>query len=71
MMLLSLAPIGEVNQIKVIWGGEEIKNCLKAFGLAVDIEVCVLSKAYDDLFVVMVKDKRIAIGEELARKIMV
>ncbi len=70
-MLLSLAPIGEMNQIKAVWGGEEIRNCLEAAGLTVDSKVCVLLKTYDNAMIVGVEDKRIVIDEELARKIIV
>lgn len=70
-MLLSSAPIGEVKQIKAIWLEDDIKHILEDLGIAIDSEIRVVLKACDNAFIVCVKEKRIAIGEELARKIIV
>lgn len=70
-MLLLLAPIGEVYRIKAIWIDEETRNLLELFGFMINSEVIVKSKLYDDSLLVYVGNKRMAIGEELARKIMV
>ncbi|MDR1620598.1 MAG: ferrous iron transport protein A [Clostridiales bacterium] len=71
MMRLSLAPIGEINPVKAIWVEDTIRAILEEVGLTVDCEVCIVLKPYDDAFIVGVKDKRIAIGEEIARRIIV
>lgn len=70
-MLLSLAPVGEVNRIKAIWSDEETKNLLEVLGFLIDSEVIVKLKIYNDSFIVCVGNKRMAIGEEIARKIIV
>jgi Fe2+ transport system protein FeoA len=71
VMFLSLAPIGEVRQIKAIWLAKDMQDYLKDFGITVDSKVCLALKAYDDAYVINVKNRRIVIGEELARKIIV
>ena len=71
VMLLSLAPIGEINQVKAIWVEDKIKTILKEVGITEDCEIFVLLKPFDDALIVGVKDKRIVISEELARKIIV
>jgi len=70
-VLLSLAPLGEINRIKAIWCDEETRNFLEVLGFLIDTEVIVKSKLYDDSFIIYVGNKRMAIGEELARKIIV
>lgn len=70
-MLLSLAPIGEVKQIKAIWLEEDIKDVLEAYGITIDSEVCVVLKTGGDALIISVNDKRIVLGEELARRIIV
>lgn len=71
MMRLSLAPIGEINRVKAIWVNDKIRAILEELGLTIDCEVFVVLKPYDDALIIGVKDKRIAISEELARKIIV
>lgn len=70
-MLLSSAPVGEMNQVKAIWVEDKIKTVLEEMGITVDCEVFVVSKLHDDTVIVGVKDKRIAIGGEVARKIII
>jgi Fe2+ transport system protein FeoA len=70
-MLLSLAPIGQINHIKAIWVEDKIKAILEEVGIAVDSEVFVVLKPYDDAIIVGIKNKRIAIGKELASKVIV
>ena len=69
-MLLSLSPIGELNRIKAIWADDDMKKVLKEAGIAVDDDVFVILRTLDAL-IIKVNGKRIAIGEELARKIIV
>ncbi|MEY8352703.1 FeoA family protein [Lachnospiraceae bacterium 54-53] len=69
-MLLSLSPVGEISRIKAIWAEAHIMNILEEAGIAVDCEVYVRLKTYDDVLIVDVNGKRMAIGGELARKII-
>jgi Fe2+ transport system protein FeoA len=70
-MLLSSAPVGEVKRITAIWSDDRTKRLIKRFGLAVGSEVYVALEAYDDTLIIYTKGKRIAIDEELARRIVV
>ncbi len=60
MMPLALADVGELNTIKKIGGSPEVKKHLENLGFVVGGNV-----------IVNVKEARIAISEEMARKIMV
>lgn len=70
MIPLVMAQIGEVNSIKAFWGQEKIRTHLENLGFTTGIKVCVLSKTFGNV-IVNIKDTRIAISEELAKKIMV
>ena len=70
MMPLTLANIGEENIIRKIGGKPEIKKHLENLGFAVGGKVKVIS-ALGGNVIVNVKDTRIAVSEEMARKIMV
>ena len=71
VMLLSLAPIGEVMQVKAIWAENNKKNILEEVGITINSEIIVRLKIYDDAVIVSVKEKRIAISGEITRKIIV
>jgi ferrous iron transport protein A len=70
MMPLAMAQIGEANRIKAFWGQEKIRSHLETLGFTTGSDVCVLSKTFGNV-IVSIKDSRIAISEELAKKIMV
>ena len=70
MIPLSLAEIGVPLIIKHIGGGEKVKKHLTNLGFNVGGEVKVISSLAGNL-IVKVKESRIGISEELARKIMV
>ena len=70
-MLLSLAPIGEICSVKGICAGDEITDVLENIGFTVDSQVVILAKPFKDALIVGIRDKRIAIGKELACKIIV
>jgi ferrous iron transport protein A len=70
MMPLAMAQIGEANRIKAFRGQEKVRNHLETLGFTTGSEVCVLSKTFGNV-IVSIKDTRIAISEELAKKIMV
>ena len=70
MMPLALANIGEENTIKKIGGSPEAKKHLENLGFVVGGSVTVIT-ALGGNVIVNVKDARVAIGEEMARKIMI
>ncbi len=70
MMPLSLADIGEENTIKKIGGNTEVKKHLENLGFVVGGNVKVIS-ALGGNVIVNVKESRVAISEEMARRIMV
>ena len=70
MMPLTLADPGKVNTIIRIGGKPEIKKHLETLGFVPGGEVSIVAKQGGNV-IVNVKDSRIAIGEDLARKIMI
>ena len=70
MMPLSLANVGENNIIKKIGGNPEVKKHLENLGFVVGGTVQIVS-ALGGTVIVNVKEARVAISEEMARKIMV
>ena len=70
MMPLALADIGEENMIKHIGGSPEIKKHLENLGFVVGGTVTVITSMAGNI-IVNVKDTRVAINQEMARKIMV
>lgn len=70
MMPLCLASIGEVNTIKKISGSPEVKKHLEDLGFVVGGNVSIVN-ALGENIIVNVKEVRVAISEEMARKIMV
>ena len=70
MMPLALANAGEQNIIKKIGGSPEVKQHLENLGFVVGGNVMVISTLGGNV-IVNVKEARIAISEEMARKIMV
>ncbi len=70
MMPLSLASIGETNIIKKIGGKPEVKKHLENLGFVVGGNVRVVT-ALGGNVIVNVKEARVAISEEMARKIMI
>lgn len=70
MMPLIYAQKGELQIIKKIGGTPEVKKHLEELGFNVGGEVSVVSSLGTNL-IVKVKESRVAVSEELARKIMV
>ena len=70
MMPLMLAGISEENTIKKIGGSPEIKKHLEDLGFVVGGSVTVVN-ALGGNVIVNVKESRVAISEEMARRIMV
>lgn len=70
MMPLALANIGEENLIRKVGGSPELKKPLEDLGFVAGASVTVVS-ALGGNIIVNVKESRIAISEEMARKIMI
>ncbi len=69
-MPLSLADPGEIRIIKRIGGSPEVKKHLENLGFVVGGTVALINKLGGSV-IVNVKEARIAISEEMARKILV
>ena len=70
MMPLVMADMGEPQIIKKIGGSPEVKKHLEDLGFNVGGEVSVVSSLNGNL-IVKVKQSRVAVSEELARRIMI
>ena len=70
MIPLNMADAGQPQIIKRIGGNPEVKKHLENLGFNVGGEVCIVSTLAGNL-IVRVKESRVAVSEELARKIMV
>jgi ferrous iron transport protein A len=62
--------IGETGKIKRIGGNEETRRFLNNLGFVVGTEVSVVS-AIGGNVIVNIKDSRVAINEDMAKRIMV
>lgn len=69
-MPLFMAKPGEVNSIKNVGGKEEIKQFLNNLGFVVGSTVIVISKLNGNL-IVNIKGTRVAISEDMAKKIII
>ena len=70
MMPLSMSGAGEAQIIKKIGGKEEVRSFLEKLGFVVGTEVTVISEIAGNM-IVNVKGARVAIGKDMANKIMV
>ncbi|MBR1391773.1 MAG: ferrous iron transport protein A [Lachnospiraceae bacterium] len=70
MMPLNLATIGEENIIKKVGGNPEVKKHLEDLGFVAGGSVEVLSSLGGNV-IVRVKESRVAINDDLARRIMI
>lgn len=69
-MPLSMAREGESNRIEKIGGREETRKFLENLGFVVGSAVTVITQIGGNL-IVNVKDSRVAIGKDMADKILV
>ena len=67
---LVLADAGNKQVIKKIGGSDEVKHHLENLGFTVGATVTVVNSLAGNI-IVKVKESRVAINEEMARKIMV
>ena len=70
MLPLTMASQGEPMTIKKIGGKQETKKFLETLGFVVGGTVTVVSEINGNM-IVNVKDSRVAIGRDMANKIMV
>ena len=70
MMPLSMVTPGETKTIKKVGGKEETRKFLENLGFVTGGEVTVVSEIEGNL-IVNVKDSRVAIGKDMANRIMV
>lgn len=70
MMPLSMVNAGEANVIKKVGGREETRRFLENLGFVTGGMVTVVSEIGGNM-IVNVKDSRVAIGKDMANKIMV
>ena len=70
MMPLALANIGEENLIHKVGGSPEMKKHLEDLGFVAGGAVTVVASLGGNI-IVKVKEARVAISEEMARKIMI
>ena len=69
-MPLTMVPTGEPNVIKKIGGKEETRRFLENLGFVTGGMVTVVSEIGGNM-IVNVKDSRVAIGKDMANKILV
>lgn len=69
-MPLSMVKKGKANIIKRVGGKEEVRKFLGNIGFVVGAAVTVISEIKGNM-IVEVKDSRVAIGKDMANKIMV
>ena len=70
MMHLTMAKVGEPNTIKRIGGREETKKFLENLGFVTGGVVTVVSEISGNM-ILNVKDSRVALGKDMANKIMI
>ena len=70
MMPLTLANVGEENLIHKVGGIPEVKKHLEDLGFVAGGAVTVVASLGGNI-IVKVKEARVAISEEMARKIMI
>ena len=70
MMPLCMAERGEENIIRKVGGSPEVKKHLEDLGFVVGSSVIVVNSLQGNI-IVNIKDSRVAISEEMARKIMI
>ena len=69
-MPLTLAQVGQINAVKRIGGKEEVRRFLNSLGFIEGSEVMLISQNQGNV-IVQVKESRVAISKEMARKIMI
>ncbi|MCM1569437.1 MAG: ferrous iron transport protein A [Roseburia sp.] len=69
-MPLTMIQEGETGVIRKVGGKEEVRQFLENLGFVIGSKVTVVSRVAGNV-IVNIKDSRVAIGKEMANKIMV
>jgi len=69
-MPITMAKLGETLEIKRITGKDDVRAHLAEMGFVVGTVVTVVSTSSGNV-ILQVKDSRVALGEELARRLIV
>lgn len=69
-MPLCMVPMGETSVVKKVGGNSEVRQHLEKLGFVPGSEVTVVNEANGNL-IVNVMESRVAIGRDMALKIMV
>ena len=69
-MPLSMANIGDTNQVKKINGKDETRRFLENLGFTVGTFVTIISELSGNM-IINVKDTRVAIDKSMANRIMI
>ena len=70
MMPLSMVNAGEPSVVRKVGGKEETRRFLENLGFVNGAQVTIVSAASGNM-IINVKDSRVAIGKDMANKIMV
>jgi ferrous iron transport protein A len=70
MLPLAMASEGEANVIQKVGGREETRRFLENLGFVPGANVTLISKI-DGNIIANIKDSRVAIGKDMANKIMI
>ena len=70
MMPLTMARVGEANTIKCIGGKDKCKKFLENLGFVPGGSVTIVSEVGANM-ILNVKDSRVALGKDMANKIMI
>lgn len=70
MMPLTMAKVGEPNTIKRVGGKEETRKFLENLGFVTGSMVTVVSEISGNM-ILNIKDSRVALGKDMANKIMI
>lgn len=70
MMAIAFADVGEARYIVRVAGNEDVRKHLGKLGFVPGTEIKIVSKMGENL-IINVKDTRVAVSRELARKIYV
>jgi len=70
MMPLTMARAGETNIIQKISGRDEVRRHLAELGFVVGASVTVVSEIAGNM-ILSVKDSRVALGRDMATRIMI
>lgn len=69
-MPLTMMNLGEQAEIKRISGKDDTKKFLESLGCVVGTPVCIISKMMDNV-IISIRDTRIALDKDMAKRILV